>query len=209
MRTFLIIAAQDIKLAFKKGSGTANLLAFFIVSATLFPFGIGPESEILQSIGVGVIWVCALLASMLSIPKLFEEDYEDGTLAQLFLQGHLLEITVLSKIFSHWLLSCLPLIAVTPLLAAFFHIEENIWPLLLSLLIGTPTLAAISSIGASLTLGLKRGSSLIAILVLPLYIPVLIFGVAGDTPLLLALLLLMLPISLLACSAAVKMALED
>jgi heme exporter protein B len=219
MSAFITIVRHDLKLAFKKGSGTLNLLAFFVISASLFPFGIGSESGVLMDVGAGIIWVCALLASMLAIPNIFDEDYEDGSLAGLLLQGLLPEYIVLAKIASSWLISSIPLIIISPFLATLFHIEGKITQILLTLLIGTPTLCIIGTIGSALTLGLKKAGGLIGIIVLPLYIPVLIFGVgAVEAPqesfmsnilFLIGLFLLMLPVGVMAAAGAVKMALEE
>jgi heme exporter protein B len=151
---------------------------------------------------------------MLAIPGIFDDDYEDGTLAGLYLQGLLPEVIVLARICSGWLIYCLPLIIITPLLVILFHIEEKTESLMLSLLIGTPALYIIGAVGAALTLGIKRGGGLLGIIVLPLYIPILIFGVAAVDNLqnilfLLGVLLLMLPVGVVAAAGAVRMALEE
>ncbi|MCE3233214.1 MAG: ABC-type transport system involved in cytochrome c biosis, permease component [Rickettsiaceae bacterium] len=205
---FFTIVKNDLKLACTRGGATINLLVFFIISAALFPFAIGSENTVLMSIGAGVIWVCALLASMLVIAFIFDEDYEDGTLANILLQGVLPEVLVLSRIFSNWLTCGLPLIVVTPLLTILFNIENQIPRLLISLLIGTPTLCVISTLAAALTLGLKKGGGLIGIIVLPLYIPVLIFGAVSNNLLLLGILFFMLPVGVLAAAAAIRAAVE-
>jgi heme exporter protein B len=218
MSAFVTIISRDLKLAFKKGGGTLNLLAFFVISAALFPFGIGSESAVLSDVGSGIIWVCALFSSMLSVPGIFDEDYEDGSLAGMLLQGLLPESIILAKIISNWLISSLPLIIITPFLATLFHIENKALLLVVTLLAGTPTLCIIGTVGAALTLGLKRGGGLLGIIVLPLYIPVLIFGVGAIeadgtfTPnilFLLGLLLLMLPVGVVAAAGAVTMAVEE
>lgn len=217
-----LILKHETKLALSKGSGVFNLLAFFLIAATLFPFGIGPDSVMLQTIGVGVIWVCALLTSMLSLPLIFSRDYEDGTLEQYFLQGHAPEMVALAKILSHWCIACLPLLVVAPFIAYMFQLNETaILYLLLSLLIGTPVLSLIGATGAALTLGARRAGALLGLLVLPLYIPVLIFGVSSVevameqltaiSPfyMLLGLLLAMLPLGVIASSFALKVAVEE
>ena len=209
MKVISILVKRDLLLALKKGSGTGNIISFFFISAILFAFGIGSEPEKLKSIGVGTIWVCALLSSMIAIPKIFEEDYEDGSLAQIFLQGHLTEIIILSKIISHWLTSCLPLILITPFISMLFNIEDKIPSIMLSLTIGTPILCAIGTMGAALTLGVKNVGNLIGVIILPLYIPTLIFGVSSNIAILLAILLLMLPVGIIATGAAVKAALGE
>jgi heme exporter protein B len=217
MNAFFTIVKYDLKLAARKGGSVINLLAFFVIAATLFPFGIGSESGLLMQIGAGVIWVCALLASMLSIFDFFDEIYENGSLAQLLLQGIMPEYIVLAKMFSCWLINILPLIIISPFLAILFNIEAKIWPLFLALLAGTPTLCVLGALGAALTLGLKRAGGLVGIIILPLYIPVLIFGVGAinnddfqsNVLLLIGLLLFMLPVGVIACAAAVKIAIED
>jgi len=200
---------QDLVLAFKKGSGASNLIIFFIISSVLFAFGVGSKPELLQSIGTGVIWVSALLSSMIAIPKIFDEDFEDGSLALIFLQGHLSEVIIISKIISHWITSCLPLVIITPFLCMLFNIEDNTVNIMLSLTIGTPILCIIGAMGAALTLGIKRVGNLIGIIILPLYIPTLIFGVNSNIMMLFAILLIMLPIGVVACSFAVKTALGE
>lgn len=219
MRIFLTIIKRDLALAFKKGSGTLTLVAFFVIAASLFAFGVGPEPELLNSVSTGVIWVCALLASMLGLPRLFEEDYEDGSLAQLMLQQALPEVVVMAKILAHWLASGVPLVLAVPLIAMLLNVDgQAVGLLTLSLLVGTLVLSMIGAVGASLTLGLKRGGGLVGVLVLPLYIPVLIFGVAASAQgadfssnfsLLAGLVLLMLPVSVIASTAAVKMAAQE
>lgn len=209
MKTILLLIKRDLFLAFKKGSGTGNIIAFFAISSLLFAFGVGYKPDLLKNIGSGVIWVSALLSSMIAIPQIFDEDFEDGSLALIFLQGHLLESIILAKIISHWIISCLPLIIISPLISAWFDIEDNSLQIMLSLLVGTPTLCVIATLGAALTLGIKRVGNLIGIIVLPLYIPVLIFGANSNISILLALLLLMLPVGVFASSLAIKMALEN
>lgn len=209
MKTILLLIKRDLFLSFKKGSGTGNIIAFFAISSLLFAFGVGYKPDLLKNIGYGVIWVSALLSSMIAIPQIFDEDFEDGSLALIFLQGHLLESIILAKIISHWIISCLPLIIIAPLISAWFDIEDNSLQIMLSLLVGTPTLCVIASLGSALTLGIKRVGNLIGIIVLPLYIPVLIFGANSNISILLALLLLMLPVGVFASSLAIKMALEN
>lgn len=217
-----LILNHEIRLALTKGSGVLNLLAFFVIASILFPLGIGPDSAILQTIGVGVIWVCALLTSMLSLPMIFSRDYEDGMLEQFLLQGSTPETIVIAKIIAHWCIACLPLIIISPLIAYMFQLdEESIINMLISLAIGTPVLSLIGTMGAALTLGAKRTGNLLGLLVLPLYIPVLIFGVSSTLPgaqniaafspfyLLIALLLIMLPLGITASTFAMKLAVEE
>jgi len=209
MSDFLKIFVHDLKLATRRGGGAFNIIAFFVIAATLFPFGIGAQDEVLKNTGVGIIWVCALLSSMLALGKLYDDDYEDGTLAQLVLTGKMPEVVVFAKICAHWVANIVPLIITVPFVAVFFHIEDMSLDVILMLLLGTPTILLIGSIGASLTLGIKRGGGLLAVLVLPLYIPVLIFGVLGEYSILFALLLFMLPVALYSSAAAIKLALEE
>lgn len=171
----------------------ADVLAtffFFIIVVSLFPLGIGPERETLRNIAPGVVWVAALLASMLSLGRLFGNDYQDGTLEQLLLSPQPLYLVVLAKILSHWIIAGVPLILVAPLLGVQFGLAQNTFGVItISLLLGTPVLSLIGAIGAALTLGLRAANVLVALLVLPLYIPVLIFGagavqasVGGSSP---------------------------
>jgi heme exporter protein B len=148
-----------------------------VLCVVLFPFGVGPEPNILARIAAGVIWVAALLASLLSLERLFQNDYEDGSLELLTLTSLPLEAVVFAKVLAHWLVTGLPLIVAAPLLALLLNMEPAGFPVLIvTLLIGTPTLSLIGAIGAALTLGARRGGVLLSLLILPLYIPVLIFG---------------------------------
>lgn len=152
-------------------------VGFFVIAVVLFPFGVGPEANILARIAPGVIWVAALLASMLSLERLFETDYQDGSLELLALQPVSLETAVAAKATAHWLTTGVPLIAAAPLLAALMNLRaDGFLALIAALALGTPTLSLIGAIGAALILGARRGGVLVALLILPLYIPVLIFG---------------------------------
>ncbi len=180
MSRFLTLVKRDLKLSMRQGMDNVMVIMFFVLAVILFPFGVGPEPNILARIGAGVIWVAALLAAMLSLERLFQTDYEDGSLELLALQPMALEITVLAKITVHWLTTGLALIAATPLLAIFMNVPASgFWMLVLSLALGTPSLSLIGAIGAALILGSRRGGVLLSLLVLPLYIPVLIFGVSA------------------------------
>ncbi|MEZ7845419.1 MAG: heme exporter protein CcmB [Rhodospirillales bacterium] len=180
MNTFISIVKRDLQLAMRQGMDSVMVVAFFILAVMLFPFGVGPEANILARIAAGVIWVAALLSSMLSLERLFQIDYEDGSLELLALQPCALEITVMAKITAHWLTTGLPLLIATPLLAVFMSLpSDGFWALFLTLAIGTPSLSLIGAIGAALVLGSQRGGVLLSLLVLPLYIPVLIFGVSA------------------------------
>ncbi|MDH3659623.1 MAG: heme exporter protein CcmB [Alphaproteobacteria bacterium] len=180
MAAFVAILGRDLRLGLRSGVDSAQPLIFFVIALTLFPLGVGPAPEILERIGVGVIWVLALLAVMLSLDRLFQADAEDGSLEQLALADLPLELTVLAKCLAHWLMSGLVLVIASPLLALLLHQSaETISVLALALLLGTPVLTLIGSIGAALLIGARRGGVLIALLVLPLYIPILIFGVSA------------------------------
>jgi heme exporter protein B len=171
------VVARDLRLAMRRQADIVSVLFFFIIVASLFPLGIGPEPQLLKKLAPGVLWVGALLATMLSLPRLFAEDYRDGTLEQLVLAPQPLGLTVIGKVLAHWLVSGLPLALLAPVLGIQFDLETDALLILtVSLLIGTPALSGIGAIGAALTLGLRGGGVLVSLLVLPLYIPVLIFG---------------------------------
>ncbi len=171
------VVARDLKLAMRRQADIVSVLFFFIIVASLFPLGIGPEPQLLKKLAPGVLWVGALLATMLSLPRLFADDYRDGTLEQLVLAPQPLGLTVIGKVIAHWLVSGLPLALLAPVLGIQFDLETDALAILIvSLLIGTPALSGIGAIGAALTLGLRGGGVLVSLLVLPLYIPVLIFG---------------------------------
>jgi heme exporter protein B len=218
---FRWIVARDLKLAWRSRADVLSTLFFFVIVVSLFPLGIGPEIQLLRSVAPGVVWVAALLASMLSLGRVFANDYHDGTLEQLLLTPQPLYLVVLGKVLAQWLVSELPLVIIAPLLGVQFDLPPNtLFVLFLSLLIGTPVLSLIGSIGAALTLGLRGGGVLIAILILPLYIPVLIFGagavdasITGANPqshffLLGALLSLSLVFAPVATAAALRISLE-
>lgn len=171
------IARRDVRLAMRRNTEMLTSLFFFVIVVSLFPLGIGPEKNTLRQIAPGVLWVASLLASMLSLGRLFEQDYADGTLEQMALSPVPLGMLVTGKVVAHWLLSGLPLTLLAPLLALQFDVPpQSLAVLALSLAIGTPVLSLIGAIGAALTLGLRGGSVLVSLLILPLYVPVLIFG---------------------------------
>jgi heme exporter protein B len=175
--TLICIIRRDLMLAFRRRSDVLTTLFFFIIVATLFPLGVGPEAELLRTMAPGILWVGALLASMLALGRLFALDYADGTLEQMLLSAEPLTIIVIGKLIAHWLVSGLPLVFLAPLLAVQFDLPfDSVVVLFFSLLIGTPVLSLIGAIGAALTLGVRGGGVLVSLLVLPLYIPVLIFG---------------------------------
>ena len=171
------VIARDLRLALRRRSDIASALFFFIIVVSLFPLGVGPEPAQLRKLAPGVLWVAALLSTMLSLPRLFADDHHDGTLEQLALAPCPLGLVVLGKVIAHWLVSGLPLTLLAPVLGVQFDLSgEALTVLTASLLIGTPALSGIGAIGAALTLGVRGSGVLISLLVLPLYIPVLIFG---------------------------------
>jgi heme exporter protein B len=177
LRAFYHLLLRDLRLALRSRHELANPLIFFVLVVTLFPLAITPTAERLQEIAPGVIWVSALLAVLLSLDRLFKQDYEDGSLDQLMLSPNPLVILVLAKVCAHWLLTGLPLVLMAPLLAMLMSVPDAaMQALLYSLLLGTPVLSLIGAIGVSLTVAVDRGGVLLSLIVLPLYIPILIFG---------------------------------
>lgn len=215
------VLRREVSLALRQKGEVLTPLVFFIVIASLFPLGIGPESALLLRMAPGVLWVSALLAAMLSLQRLFAIDFADGTLEQMVLSTTPLGLLVLAKAIAHFLLSGLPLVMVAPVLGLQFGLDERaLGVLVASLLLGTPTLSLIGSIGAALTLGVRGAGVLLSLLILPLYIPALIFGAgaveadaaglgaSGHLSLLAALLVLSLFFAPLATTAALKISLE-
>ena len=177
LNTVFSLIARDLRLSLRRQADIASVLFFFIIVVSLFPLGIGPETEQLRKLAPGVLWVAALLATMLSLPRLFADDHRDGSLEQLALSPQPLGLIVLGKVAAHWLVSGLPLTLLAPVLGLQFDLSTDALQILtLSLLIGTPALSGIGAIGAALTLGVRGGGVLLSLLILPLYIPVLIFG---------------------------------
>lgn len=218
---FRWIVARDLTLAWRRRADVLSTLFFFVIVVSLFPLGIGPETTLLRTIAPGVVWVAALLASMLSLGRVFANDYQDGTLEQMLLTPQPLYLVVMGKVLAQWLVSEVPLVLIAPLIGVQFDLApDTLRILFVSLLIGTPILSLIGSIGAALTLGLRGGGVLISLLILPLYIPVLIFGagavdasIAGTSPqanlyLLGAFLMLSLVFAPWATSAALRISLE-
>lgn len=212
---------RDLRIAMRSKSDILTVLSFFVIVVSLFPLGIGAESNTLRDIAPGVLWVAALLATVLSLNRLFEQDFADGTLEQLALSPSPWGLLVLSKVFTYWVLTGLPLAVLAPLLALQFGLPASSLPILaLTMLMGTPVLSLIGAIGAGLTLGLRNGGVLVALITLPLYTPVLIFGTgaidaatAGSTVsahllLIAAMLVLALFFAPWATSAALRIALE-
>ncbi|MCP3868773.1 MAG: heme exporter protein CcmB [Gammaproteobacteria bacterium] len=175
--SFLVVVRRDLTLAMRRRSDVFSTLFFFVIVVSLFPLGIGPELNTLRLIAPGVVWVAALLASMLALERLFATDFDDGTLEQMLLAPQPMFIMVLAKVTAHWLVTGVPLVLMAPLLGLQYDLNtEALGVLLVSLLLGTPALSLIGAIGAALTIGLRGGGVLVSLLVLPLCIPVLIFG---------------------------------
>ena len=218
---FLSLLRRDLKLAYRHRNELFNPLFFFVLVVMLFPLGTSPDKQLLMTMAPGVIWVAALLASMLSLDTLFRADYEDGTLEQILISPHPLSVLVLAKIISHWLVTGFPMILLAPLLAIFMYLpEQGIGVLMLTLAIGTPVLSLVGAIGMGLTVGLRRGGMLLSLLVLPLYMPVLIFSanavdahladmaIQGQIYFLSAVLVLALTLAPIATAAALRISLE-
>lgn len=214
---FAALVRRDLLLFFRRRAEVVNPLLFFIIVVTLVPLGVGPEKTTLQVMAPGVIWVAALLAAMLSLEGIFRSDFDDGSLEQVVLSPHPLSVLVLAKVLAHWLVSGLPLVLLGPLLgASLFLPGQAMGTLVLSLLLGTPVLSLVGAIGVALTIGVRRGGVLLSLLVLPLYVPVLIFGasavgsaaaglpVDGPLALLGALLVLALTLAPAAAAAALR-----
>ncbi len=221
MAAFFGLLRRDVRLSLRQGGELGLVLGFFVLTVLLFPFGVGPEPQVLGRIAAGIIWAAALLAAVLSLDRLFAADYADGGLDLIALSPLPLELAVLAKVAAHWLTTGLPLMLLSPLLAVFVDLDPAAIPMLmLSLLIGTPTLSLLGAIAAALTLGARRAGVLVALLVLPLYLPPLIFGTAaveavltgqsarGDLLLLGAMTLAALPLAPWATAAAVRQSLE-
>lgn len=180
MRALFAILQRDLALAYRQRAELMQPVLFFVLVISLFPLGVGPEPNTLQLIGPGVIWVAAILSSLLGLERLFRDDFHDGSLEQLMLSQTSLPAAALVKVLAHWLTSILPLILLSPLLALFLHLSEPMyWALLKTLLLGTPLLSLIGAIAVGLTVGLNRGGVLLALLLLPVFIPLLIFATSA------------------------------
>ena len=220
--TFGILLQRDLLLAYRKRSHMVNSVMFFLIVTALFPIAISSDQATLNKIAPGVIWVAALLAAMLSLENMFRSDYEDGSLEQFILSPRSLPLLVLGKVFAHWLQTGLPLVILSPLVGLQYQLSgDTILIMLLALLIGTPVLSLLGAIGAALTLGLRGGGMLLSLLLLPLYVPVLIFGagainasaasMGSSQPFLLliaAFLILALAFTPLAIAAALRISIE-
>ncbi|TNE36175.1 MAG: heme exporter protein CcmB [Alphaproteobacteria bacterium] len=212
MGMFLIQLRRDLTLAARLGGGGLLAVAFFVVLVTLVPFGVGAEPALLSKLAIGMIWVGVVLSTLLSLDRLFQADYEDGSLDLIYLSPQPLGLLVLAKCAAYWITTALPLIVVAPLLGVLLNLPaENYGFLVLSLLVGTPALSLVGAVGAALTVGLRRGSLLLSLLVLPLCVPTLIFGAAAagghlnNFYLLGAVSLVFLVVSPIASSAALKL----
>lgn len=179
-QAFIELLQRDLRLAMRRRAEIANPLLFFVMVIVLFPLGVGAEPNLLERMSAGVVWVAALLAALLTLDSIFRSDFEDGTLEQLLLSAQPLSIMVLAKVVAHWLVTGLPLLLVAPLLAMLLGMKSAaMGTLMFSLLLGTPVLSLIGAIGVALTVGLRRAGVILSLLVLPLYVPVLIFGAAA------------------------------
>jgi heme exporter protein B len=221
MTAFIGLVRHDLRLAARQGGDIGLVLGFFVLAVILFPFGVGPEPELLRRIAAGIIWVAALLAAVLSLDRLFAADYADGGLDLIALSPVPLELAMLAKGTAHWLTTGLPLVIVSPLLALFVDLDPAALPaLMLGLLLGTPAMSLLGAIAAALSLGARRPGVLMTLLVLPLYLPTLIFGTAAVEAslsaegarshllLLAALSVAALPLAPLAAAAALRQALD-
>lgn len=215
------LVRRDLRVAYQRWGELVLPLAFFVIVMTLFPLGLSPERELLRDIGPGVVWVAALLASLLALDTMFRGDMDDGTMEQLVLSPYPLSLLVLAKSLTHWLLSGLPLVLLSPLVAQAFYLPANaVWVLTASLLLATPTLSLLGGVAAALTASLRRGSGILGVLVLPLVLPLLIFGaraadmaVQGQSPagplyLLGALLVLAITLTPVATAAALRISVD-
>lgn len=215
------VLRRDLKTAYRRRAEVLTTLVFFVIVVSLYPLGVGPEPQLLRSMGPGVVWVAALLATMLGLPRMFGADHADGTLEQLALAPRPLGLLVAAKIGAHWIVSGLPLVIVAPVLGLQYDLPPDaLVTLVVSLLIGTPSLSLVGAVGAALTLGVRGGGALVSLLVLPLFVPILIFGAgatyatvigmpyAGHLALLAAFLAVALVFAPLAAAAALRIALD-
>lgn len=219
---FIEIIKRELHIAMRKQAEILNPLWFFLIIITLFPLVIGPDPQLLGRIATGVAWVAALLSALLSFERLFRDDYIDGSLEQLMLTAQSLPLTALAKVIAHWLLTGFPLILLSPIAALLLSLEIHIWwALVLTLLLGTPILSCLGAIGVALTVGLRKGGVLLSLLVLPLFIPVLIFAAAvleaaslslpyqGQLAILAAMLTAAITLSPFAISAALRISVDQ
>jgi len=221
LRAFSLLLKRDLTLAMRHRAEMINPLLFFVLVTSLFPLGIGADPKLLQAVGPGVIWVAALLAALLSLEGIFRSDFEDGTLEQFLLSSHPVSVLVIAKVLAHWLITGLPLLVISPLLGVLLGLPgDAIMILLITLALGTPVLSLIGAVGVALTVGLRKGGMILSLLVLPLYVPLLIFAanavdtaaaglpVTAHLSLISALLVLSLSLSPLATAAALRISLS-
>ena len=219
---FWNILKRDLLLTFRRRSDLANPLFFLLMVVSMFPLAVSPDQSLLRDLAPGIVWVAALLSTLLAVDRLFQRDYEDGSLEQLLISPSPLYLTVMGKICAHWVVTGLPMALIAPVIGAMLFLSpEGMLAMLASLLLGTPTLSMISAIGAGLTVGIRGGSLLVALIALPLYIPVLIFGAgavsaandglpySGQLGLLGALLVLAFTLSPLAIAASLRISIDD
>ncbi len=220
-QAFSILLRRDLTLAYRRRSEMINPLLFFVLVTALFPLGISADPALLREIGPGIIWVAALLASLLSLETVFRSDFDDGSLEQLLLSPHPLSVLMIAKVLAHWLITGLPLLLVAPLLGVLLNLSgDAMRTLLLTLALGTPVLSLIGAIGVALTVGLRKGGTILSLLVLPLYVPVLIFAssavansdaglpVSAHLSLLTALLVLAISLSPAATAASLRISMS-
>ena len=221
LSALLTIIRRDLLVAFRRRAELVNPILFYVIVVTLFPLGVSPDQEFLSQLAPGVVWVTALLAALISMESIFRQDFDDGSVEQLFLSQHPPTILILGKVIAHWLITGLPMLVIVPLMALLLYIPQQAIPILfITVLIGTPILSLIGAIGVALTAGLRGGGVLLGLLVLPLYIPVLIFAsgavsaaieglpYSGHVAMLGAGLILALILSPLAISASLKISMS-
>ena len=221
LRAVIHLIRRELLIALRQRSDILNPLWFFLIVITLFPLGIGPEPKLLARIAPGIIWVAALLAAMLSLERLFRDDFSDGSLEQMMLMPHPLGLLALAKVVAHWLLTGLPLLLISPLIAILLSLDmQSYLVVVATLALGTPVLSLLGAIGVALTVGLRKGGVLLSLLILPLYIPVLIFATSaidaagmglpygGQLAILAAMLVGALTLTPLAVSAALRVSLN-
>lgn len=221
MKAFWTLLVRDLKLALREGGALGTALGFFLVVVTLTPLGLGPDQKLLTRIAPGILWIALLLSALLSLGRLFENDFEDGTLESLSL-GHLpMEAVVAAKALAHWLTTGVPLALVAPILGILLNLELSVYPMLvITMLLGTPAISFLGVIGAALTLRSRRGGLLLALIILPFYVPTLVFGISsiaamsgpdgpGDSLLILtALSLMSLVLAPVASAAAIRIQMQ-
>jgi len=221
LRAVLLLIHRELLMALRQRSDILNPLWFFLIVITLFPLGVGPEPKLLARIAPGIIWVAALLAAMLSLERLFRDDFSDGALEQMMLMPYPLGVLALAKVIAHWLLTGLPLLLISPLIAVLLSLDFNTYlAVVATLALGTPVLSLLGAVGVALTVGLRKGGVLLSLLILPLYIPVLIFATSaidaagmslpygGQLAILAAMLVGSLTLTPLAVSAALRVSLN-